>query len=696
MESVAQCRSEDASVAWNRREASIQAHYLSSYETETSLITLLVFFLLSVLGHLHRSRNTPTNISIGGADDHTDKERDPPARPTQLEFPNYVPTHLSDTLTPARSSQVRDRICHVRSFAEISDDDLKLLNIHYQNGVDLDQILPQDQFRDRPLLFDEDLEAMLTEISVDNQDAFREILRMEPLPGRPKPRIAYARNFFGSLEDMARYWDTSSDEYYKIPDTGSAPAVLNQAVNGNSGPTQPTANLPAGRNTDVEMTDVEASGQESKSTIGSSQKMKEVYKGYRFGNGEQVNPGTRVALVKNLLKMVVHKFTCRDHEPMPAPREKFIIRGVKVQSIQYQFCIARIPRDSKLARGRMVEGPLMAVSCREEVRFASNVKRPSAQELLAGQPLERTGVPSNQATPKPTAQPSNFVGEKFDLFREIGCMLILASQRRREGKSKDSFAGADKWWVSKERWGGGPLKWGQLASEVYEDEDPSWSPAERRLQEEKRQREEDQKSKAKELKPETISIDDLMANNAPTLPRVPGEPLQEPRKKKLRSLDRPPGKEDEIKDGRRLMYVPPFRKKWYQDWQKLKANTPLWDDKIIYKHIGKTPDSQFDDIYMVTSVNHHVALIRMRVSSEYLEWIESGQEVADEGAVDPNMKKNVLHIERSTWYDMFDVAARSKFLIALWRLMCWLNREHVDPAEFEKMEAKRRAHQEQK
>lgn len=98
---------------------------------------------------------------------------------------------------------------------------------------------------------------------------------------------------------------------------------------------------------------------------------------------------------------------------------------------------------------------------------------------------------------------------------------------------------------------------------------------------------------------------------------------------------------------------------------------------------------------MVTSVNHHVALIRMRVSSEYLEWIESGQEVADEGAVDPNMKKNVLHIERSTWHDMFDVAARSKFLIALWRLMCWLNREHVDPTEFEKTEAKRRAQQEQ-
>lgn len=537
---------------------------------------------------------------------------------------------------------------------------------------------------------------MLTEISVDNQDAFREILRLESLPGRQKPRIAYARNFFGSLEDMARYWDTSSDQYYEIPDTSSGPLLSNKQMNGSISKTQPSGDNTSSGNKDVEMADSDNSADSKKDAGGSSRKMKEVYKGYRFGNGEQVNPGTRVALVKNLLKMVVHKFTCRDHEPIPAPREKFIIRGVKVQSIQYQFCIARIPRDSKLARARMVEGPLLAVSCREEVRFASNLKRPSAQELLVGQKAEGGGSAPSQAAAKPSIQPSSFVGEKFDLFREIGCMLILASQRQREGKSKESFAGTDKWWVSKQRWGGGPLKWGQLASEVYEDEDPSWSPAERKLQEEKRQREEDQKTRAKDLKAETISIDDLMASNAPTLPGIPGEPLQEPRKKKLRSLDRPPGKEDEIKDGRRLMYVPPFRKKWYQDWQRLKPNTPLWDDKIIYKHVGKEPDSGFDDIYMVTSVNHHIALIHMRVSAEYMEWIETGQKVADNEAADPNMKNNVLYVERSTWHDMFDVAARSTFLVALWRLMCWLNREHIDPAEFEKMEAKRRARQEQR
>jgi len=539
---------------------------------------------------------------------------------------------------------------------------------------------------------------MLTEISVNNQDAFREILRMEPLPGRTKPRLAYARNFFGSLEDMARYWDNSLDQYYHVPankDISRKPSrhMTAKPAQGESEPSNQNVNGTSG--TDVEMTD--AGPTTSPTNASASTKTKEVYKGYRFGNGEQLNPGTRVAMVKNLLKMVTHKFQCRDHEPIPAPREKLIIRGVKVQSVQYHFAIARIPKDSKLARGRMVEGPLMAAHCREEVRFTQNPRLASAESLLGGSTMEET----SQITPKPAGpkRPQSgpaFVGERFDLFRDIGCMLVLAAQRAREGKSKESYSGADKWWVTEKRFGGGPLKWGQLASEVYEDEDPSWSPEEQKLQEEKKRREAEEKERLKNgtepLKPSQISIDDLMANNAPSIPNSPGEPLAGPRKKKLRSLDRPPGKDEEVRDGRKLMYVPPFKKKWYQDWQKLKPNTPMWDDKIIYKHIGKRDTSEFDDVYMISSVNHHVALVRMTVHPEYLDWVETGANVSAEEGED-GLRKDVLYVQRSIWYDMLDVQARREFLVVLWRLMCWLNRNYTDQAEYDKMEERRKAMQ---
>lgn len=576
-------------------------------------------------------------------------------------------------------------------------------NIDFKYDVEVSDLLPPNQFLQRPFLFDEDLEAMLTEISCDNQDAFREILRMDPLPGRTKPRLAYARNFFGSLEDMARYWDTSKDNYYHVPiDSKTSSTNTVARSSGTSTGMILKSNQSNGANQDIEMKDVDPDAPNSTSQTSSEEpQTKEVYKGYRFGNGEQINPGTRVAMVKNLLKMVMHKFLCRDHEPMPAPREKLAIRGVRIQSIQYHFCVARIPKDTKLARQRLVEGPIMAVHCREEVRFKPLPTLPSPQDLLTdsatveGTNSSKPPTPTKPLGPKLAPSGSAFVGERYDLFREIGAMLILATQRERAGKSKETVSGADKWWVTEKRWGNGPLKWGQLAYEIYEDEDPSWGPQEKQLQDEKRQKEANEREKGKGVDAllsgaaTTPSVDELMANNAPLLPAIPGEPLGGPRKKKLRSLERPPGKEDETKDGRRLMYVPPFRKKWYQDWQKLRPNTPMWDDKIIYKHTGKAENAEFDDIYMVTSVNHHVALLRMRVHPSYIAWLELGLEASEESV--EGLRKDVLHVQRSEWFDMFDVKARQEFLVALWRVMCWLNRDNIDSAEYQKMEERRKA-----
>lgn len=533
------------------------------------------------------------------------------------------------------------------------------MNISLQRDVESQDLL-SEHLHGRPLPFDEDLEALLVEVSCPNEDAYREILQLQPLPGHPKPRLAYARNFFGSLEDIARYWDTSKDEYYRV-------SIDN-----------PARQTPEQDDNDVEMRDV--NGADAKST-------KEVYKGYRYGNGPQTLPGTRVALVKNLLKMVTHKFQCRDHEPMPAPREKLTIRGVRIACIQYHFCIARIPDGNKSARSRVVEGPIMAAHIREELRFRQeNGRFHTAKAVPNQEQIRRTGSAFVDGSP--------FTGERFDLFREIGCMLILASQRNREGKSKELLGGTDKWWVKQPRFGGGPSRWGQLPYEVYDEDDPSWSPAERILQEEKRARGaksklNDQNSVAA-MSPVKITTDDLLARNAPDLKAVPGGPLVGPRKKKLRSLEKPADKADEMRDGRRLMYTPPIKKRLHQDWQNLKANTPVWDDKIIYKRIGKADESEFDEVFMVSSANHHVALLKMKVHPDYLEWLESGRSVSGE-EIEDGLRRNVLYVQRSKWYDLFDVGARRELVVALWTVMCWMNRKHIGEAELSRTEEKRRA-----
>jgi hypothetical protein len=132
------------------------------------------------------------------------------------------------------------------------------------------------------------------------------------------------------------------------------------------------------------------------------------------------------------------------------------------------------------------------------------------------------------------------------------------------------------------------------------------------------------------------------------------------------------------------MYTPPFRRKWYQEWQKLRPNMSTHDDRILYKQIGKQDETNdgFDDIYMISSVNHHVCLIKMKVHARYLEWLEGGIDVSATSDQTDQME-NVLYVSRSSWYDMFNVEARKEFLVALWAVMSWLNRRLVPQSEHE-------------
>ena len=537
-------------------------------------------------------------------------------------------------------------------------------------------MVPDTRFEARPLLYDADLTAMLSELEVGNEDAYREILRLSPLEGRKKPRLAYARNFFASLEDMSRYWDYSKDNYYEVEanETEDPARDIDRKVNGRS-----KENV---RSSDVQMADTVHASQESQHSedktsnnvassgistsadtveIPTRPKMKQVYKGHRLGNGEQMSPGTRVAAVRNLLKMAVHKFNCRDYDV--SPREKLRVRNINIPPASYNFCVAKLPDDPKLLRSRMVEGPLIAVHCRNEVRFRSR------EDLLG-----------------PT---SDFVGEKFDFFREIGGLLMLAKQRTREGQTLSKEPREDQWWAVKHRWGGGETRWGQLASEVFEDEDPSWSPEERRLQLEKRVKEEEERRKA-----EAAAAADLKNLKPEDLMSKPVTRTGERPKKKKRSGEEgsTPRDKAEYKDGRRLIYTAPLRRKWYTEWLKTRPNGPCWDEKLIPRRIGMSAQDEgtrgWDDVYMVSAANHHACILKLSVHESYLEWLETGKTQSDSSKPLHAASKgeHMLYISRSPWFDLFEIEQRKELLTGIWRILSWINRDEVSKEDLEKLE----------
>ena len=594
-------------------------------------------------------------------DNLLERERAPPARPLPLVFPSYVPPpSKSEPLSAQRMSRLRQATLRLKPL-DTNDELFKLLNISLQTEVPLLSFIRPGQFVERPFLFDSDLTSMLKELDFNNEDAFREVLRLSPLEGHTKPKLAYSRAFFASLEDLSRYWDDRKDNYYTVHDTDKSREQTPAPQKDSDG--------------DHDMSDAQSTG------------FKEVYKGYRLGNSAQTPPSTLIQTVKNLTKMATPKFQCRDMDIGHFERLK--IKDVTFGPVvMHNFHIVRLPKDTALAKARKVEGPLISAYARHEVIWDLEEREKE---------MEKRGLKKGELS-----EVGEVCGEKFDLLREVGGLLMLALQRAREGKGKkEDFWKQETrewWWANKQRFGGAELPWGKLSSEQYEDEDPSWSPKERELQMEKREREEKEGEKMAAFKSENLSIGDLMADG------VGGgvSDMKDKRPAKKRSVvpERLPergrgagkGKKEsepkvEYRDGRRLVYTPPVKKKWYQEWKEVKPNKSSWDNNMIYKAIGKE-EGGFDDVYQIGAVNHHVCLTKMRVSRRYLRWIETGEVEKQETG-----EEDLLRMRRSKWYDVFDVEQRKEFLVGLWRVMCWLHRNEVSEREFAAMTEAREAMQ---
>ncbi|RMZ86236.1 hypothetical protein DV737_g44, partial [Chaetothyriales sp. CBS 132003] len=669
------------------------------------------------------------------------KERAPPARPVPLELPRYSPNPPPAPLSEERMRQLRQNICGLKRPSDVSDALFGHFNVRVQTNVPLEEFVPQGQFEQRPFLFDSDLASILKELDVENEDAFREVLRMPPLEGRTKPRLAFSRNFFAALEDLSRYWDDSKDEYFEIE--VEAPELGNREANETEGngdddasahetndapahETQSTAEPGSNHSSSFKRpghTQLAPSG-DAPADNKTTPARRQMYRGHRLGNSAQTPQQTRVSTARNFAKMFSHRFNCRDYDP--GPREKLKIKDILLPppATMYTFNISRVPSDRNLAKARLLEGPLLSVYCRHEVIWKERTR-----EMLV-------------AEGRPHSEFGDFVGEEFDFMRELGGLLVLAVQRAREDKGgKDEHwkqETADWWWSHKPRWGGGSTKWGQLPSEIFEDEDPSWSPAERELQRVKREKEE----RDKDLERQKLKQSDAQAASTsaaaatPTItssanPESGGsatssrESTEKPAKKRTRlglpdrMMSRIPaitpmstlgnkawGDETaaaapEFRDGKRLAAVSASKKRSHNDWQVVRPNTNPWDSKVIYKSIGR-PDGQFDHVFQIGFVGHHLILNKMSVSKRYLHWLDKGtlplakgkgKEDDEEAALSEGdvEDEDVIHVQRSKWYDLFEIDQRKDFLIGIWRIMCWLNRNDVPQAEFDKMEQLRLA-----
>ncbi|KAL4807005.1 hypothetical protein BDV18DRAFT_136648 [Aspergillus unguis] len=207
------------------------------------------------------------------------------------------------------------------------------------------------------------------------------------------------------------------------------------------------------------------------------------------------------------------------------------------------------------------------------------------------------------------------LGDTCDLVREVGAMLLAAQERAREG-AIETKPGEGKWWTTAPRWGGAP-------NDAIGDSPLITNEQEREAAEQKER---------KRLRPTGLRRPGLRRN--------------------LSSSDK---------------------------WKIVQPGPSLWDRRMRYIQIGRDRECPYDDIYMLSSINHHISILHLRVHRRYLDIITSGASTVPPDS-EPDHPWHILRLRRTKWYDLFDGQDRVAAFRGIWTLFhCMLRRMDDSP-----------------
>jgi hypothetical protein len=507
-----------------------------------------------------------------------EKERPAPPLPTSISFPNIddISSAHEASWTAESSPDLFHQYAHIRRPADITPAHWEALNIGFSSEVSLEEIVsdatlvppqswlePVDQNEasklgntsrvlstGRTCPTQQDFYVRSTEVQHENDDGFRALSR-KPTDGKPPPRLAHFRRFWESLDSMAYYWDTSSEEY--IPP--KAEETSNNTVLDLPDPVSPRSSvgpesIAADENDDEPRKRTKPNPQETESIapgeqcfphrpvqnpISSSASAKPriqppelpaghparnkalsnfrdrvpegTYRGSRIGNGAGMPEQHRNDTVRAFIEPIAWAFgfTLAGHRRPTSLGVKNLLIPMKVTSAVWQA-----PKQRDKARLGWLAGPVLGISCRGETEFDEGRSDPVV-----------------------------------DVLREVGALLMIAQERARQGKT-ETKPGEGKWWTTVPRWGGG------LGGEPANTDAPQVA----------------------ESITSVASATEKLINESEAKAYLESRARQ--------------GSRGQASSRRKMTPI--------EAWQVLRPGAGFWDPRVEYTAIGKPPSSEYDEV----------------------------------------------------------------------------------------------------
>ncbi|KAK0713813.1 hypothetical protein B0T26DRAFT_651075 [Lasiosphaeria miniovina] len=463
------------------------------------------------------------------------------------------------------------------------------------------------------------------ELSIPNEAAYRAVRRVPPPKGQSQARLGNSYEFFRHLELFSTFWDDTSKPTPSPQAKNDGPEY---GEKDNAGPADPNSK----------------DGQGSENGDAAAQ----VALISRTGSGHQMPAEYRQNMIAAFIKLVAYDYGCNVSQPRVEPRlylTSTASSGTPKQPRSSYFSsgctfVFRTPTTREAARAGLVEGPLVAVSARHS----------TVSPQLVGHPR----------LPNPPTAPAILGTDKestLDLARELVAALITAQHRAREGHT-EKRVGEGAWWATKRRWGGGTG--GPIGREVEmqagtdetigdKDEPPPSSPSH-------------------------SQVTDVSAPPQPSASRpISASPWGAASYAAAASAASKSTKRIK-KSGNLPMY---------DNYRMVRPPSTTWDKKTKYLAIGKVPGADYDDIFVISALFHHISVVRIRVPDRLLAVLQGEAADTIQGEKDGKLKRSWgrLEVRRSPWYDFFKVDDRIAAMHVIWSMMAYLMREHTSAPE---------------
>lgn len=92
------------------------------------------------------------------------------------------------------------------------------------------------------------------------------------------------------------------------------------------------------------------------------------------------------------------------------------------------------------------------------------------------------------------------------------------------------------------------------------------------------------------------------------------------------------------------------------------------------KMVSKLTTNNQQQIYMISSINHHISILHLRVHNRYVDVLSEGESEIPRDTDSTGQPWHVLKLQRTKWYDLLDAKDRVEAFQGVWRVYHYLLR----------------------